>query len=68
MEDPTTAHYMISNKISQVLIFNLLLFDRIHNAMHLEKRSRNSRQKNRATHYKYGSIGYILSLYVSNPS
>ncbi len=37
MEDPNTAHYKISNRGSQVLIFYLLVFDRIHDAMHLNK-------------------------------
>ncbi len=36
-EDPNTAHYKISNRGSQVLIFYLLVFDRIHDAMHLNK-------------------------------
>ncbi len=32
VEDPNTAHYKISNRGSQVLIFYLLVFDRIHDA------------------------------------
>ncbi len=32
VEDPTTAHYKISNIESQVLILYLLVFDRIHDA------------------------------------
>ncbi len=39
MEDPTMAHYRISNRGSQVKIFYLLVFDRIHDAMHLNKQS-----------------------------
>ncbi len=36
------AHYKISNRGSQVLIFYLLVFDRIHDAMHLNKMFRTS--------------------------
>jgi len=35
MEDPTTSHYTISSRSRQVLIFYLLIFDRIHDAMYL---------------------------------
>ncbi len=30
--DPNMAHYKISNRISHLLIFYLLVFDRIHDA------------------------------------
>ncbi len=53
MEDPTMAHYKISNRGSQVLIIYLLVFDRIHDAMHLNKMSRTSdRKQNRPTTLK----------------
>ncbi len=39
------AHYKISNRGSQILIFHLLVFDRIHDAMHLNKMSRTSSRK-----------------------
>ncbi len=30
LEDPNMAHYKISNRVSHLLIFYLLVFDRIH--------------------------------------
>ncbi len=45
MEDPHTAQYKISNRGSQILIFYLLVFDRIHDAMHLNKMFRTSGRK-----------------------
>jgi len=45
MEDPTTAHYWISSRSGQVLIFYLLVFDRIHDTMYLNKMSRTSSRK-----------------------
>ncbi len=33
LEDPNMAHYKISNRVSHFLIFYLLVFDRIHDAM-----------------------------------
>ncbi len=50
MEDPTTAHYKISNRGSQVLMFYLLVFDRIHDAMHLNKMFRTSGRKTGPQH------------------
>ncbi len=50
MEDPTTAHYKISNRGSQVLIFYLLVFERIHDAMHLNKMFRTSGRKTGPQH------------------
>ncbi len=41
LEDPNMAHYKISNRVSHLLIF-LLVFDRIHDAMCLNKMSRTS--------------------------
>ncbi len=43
--DAIMAHYTISNRGSQVFIFYLLVFDRIHDAMHLNKMSRTSGRK-----------------------
>ncbi len=37
---PNMAHYKISNRVSHFLIFYLLVFDRIHDAMYLNKMSR----------------------------
>ncbi len=37
LEDPNVAHYKISNRVSHLLIFYLLVFDRIHDAMCLNK-------------------------------
>ncbi len=42
LEDPIMAHYKISNRDSHLLIFYLLIFDRIHDAMCLNKMSRTS--------------------------
>ncbi len=36
-EDPDMAHYKISNRVSHLLIFYLLVFDRIHDTMCLNK-------------------------------
>jgi len=46
LEDPTTAHCKISSRGCQVLIFfYLLVFERIHDAMSLNKMSRTSSRK-----------------------
>ncbi len=37
LEDPNIAYYKISNRVSHLLIFDLLVFDRIHDAMCLNK-------------------------------
>ncbi len=37
LEDPNMAHYKISNRVSHLLIFYLLVFDRIHDAMCLNQ-------------------------------
>ncbi len=42
LEYPNMAHYKISNRVSHLLIFYLLVFDRIHDAMYLNKMSRTS--------------------------
>ncbi len=56
LEDPNTAHYKISNRVSHLLIFYLLVFDRIHNAMCLNKMSRTSSRNIGPQHQKYSSI------------
>ncbi len=40
LEDPNMAHYKIFNRVSHLLIFYLLVFDRINDAMRLNKMSR----------------------------
>ncbi len=50
LEDPNMAHYKISNRVSRLLIFYLLVFDRIHDAMCLNKMFRTySRNKGAKT-------------------
>ncbi len=56
LEDPNTAHYKISNRVSHLLIFYLLVFDRIHDAMCLNKMSRTSSRNIGPQHQKYSSI------------
>ncbi len=43
LEDQNMAHYKISNRVSHLFIFYLLVFDRIHDAMCINKISRTSR-------------------------
>ncbi len=71
LEDPNMAHYKISNRVSHLLIFYLLVFDRIHDVMCLNKMSRTSSRNIGPQHQKYSSIvhmGYFLSLWSPNPS
>ncbi len=56
LEDPNMAHYKISYRVSHLLIFYLLVFDRIHDAMHLNKMSRTSSRNIGPQHHKYSSI------------
>ncbi len=56
LEDPNMAHYKISNRISNLLIFFLLVFDRIHDAMYLNKMSRTSSRNTGPQHQKYSSV------------
>ncbi len=56
LEDPNMAHYKIYNRVSHLLIFYLLVFDRIHDAMHLNKISRTSSRNIGPRHQKYSSI------------
>ncbi len=73
LEDPNMAHYKISNKVSHLLIFYLLIFDRIHDAMCLNKMSRTSsrnigpQHKNTAVYFIV-HMGYFLSLCAPTPS
>ncbi len=46
----------ISNRIGHFLIFYLLVFDRIHDAMYLKKMSRTSSRNIGTQHQKYSSI------------
>ncbi len=52
LEDPNTAHY----KISHSHFFHLLVFDRIHDAMCLNKMSRTSSRNIGPQHQKYSSL------------
>ncbi len=55
LKDPNTAHYKISNRVSHLLIFYLLVFDRIHDAMS-KPMSRTSSRNIGPQHKKYSSI------------
>ncbi len=73
LEDPNMAHYKISNRVSHLLIFYLLVFDRIHDAMCLNKMSRTSSRNIGPQHqntavYFIVHMGYFLSLCSPNPS
>ncbi len=50
------AHYKISNKVNHLLIFFLLVFYIIHDAMCLNKMSRTSSRNIGLQHQKYSSI------------
>ncbi len=56
LEDPNMAHYKISSRVSHLLIFYLLVFVRIHDAMCLNKMFRTSSRKIGPQHKKYSSI------------
>ncbi len=56
LEHPNTAHYKISNRVSHLLIFYLLVFDIIHDAMYLNKMSRTSSRNIGPQHQKYSSM------------
>ncbi len=62
------AHYKISNRGGQVFIFSLLVFDRIHDAMPLNKMFRTSGNIKDPAVYLTVDMGYILSLFVLNSS
>ncbi len=44
------AHYKIPNRGSQILIFYLLVFDRIHDAMHVSKQDVQDLQQKKQAH------------------
>ncbi len=56
LEDPNMAHYKISNRVSHLLIFYLLVFDRIHDAMCLNKIFMTSSRNIGPQHQKYSGI------------
>ncbi len=67
LEDPNMAHYKISNRVSHLLIFYMLVFDRIHDAVCLNKMFRTSSRKIGPQHKKQQYIslytwGTFLSL------
>ncbi len=71
-QDPNTANYKISNRVSHFLILYLLVFDRIHDAMCLNKKSRNSSRNIGPQQQKYSSVfncthGVLLSRCSPNP-
>ncbi len=55
LEDPAMAHYKISS-MDRLFFIYLLVFDRIHNAMCLNKLSRTSSRNIGPQHQKYSSI------------
>jgi len=66
MEDPTTTHYKISSTGRQVLMFfYLLVFDRIHDTMYLDKKIQDLQQRNPTAYLTIG-MGYFLSLLTPN--
>ncbi len=56
LEDENMAHYKISNRVSHFLIFYLLVYDRISDAMCPNKMSRTSSRNIGQQHKKYSSI------------
>ncbi len=56
LENPNMAHYKISNRVSHLVIFYLLVFDRVHDAMYLNKMSRTSSRNIDPQHQTYSSI------------
>ncbi len=56
LEDPNMAHYKIFHRVSHLLIMYLLVFDRIHGAMQLNKMSRTSSRNIGPQHQKCSSI------------
>ncbi len=60
LQDPNMAHYKISNRVSYLLIFYLLVFDRIYNVMCLNKMSRTSSRNIGPQHKK---IQQYIELY-----
>ncbi len=60
LEDPNMAHYKISNRVIHLLMFYLLVLDRIHDATCLNKMSRTS-SRNKGPQHK--TIQQYISLY-----
>ncbi len=60
LEDPNMGYYKISNGVSHLLIFYLLAFDRIHDAMCLNKISRTFSRNIGPRHQKCSSIFHGL--------
>ncbi len=56
LEDPNMTHYKISNRVSHLLILYLLVFDRISDAMYLNKMSWTYSKNIGPQHQKYSSI------------
>ncbi len=56
LEDQNIAHCKISNRVSHLLSFYLLVFDRIHKAMCLNKMFRTSSRNIGPQHKKYSSL------------
>ncbi len=56
LEDPNMAHYKISNRVSHLLIFYLLVFDSIHDVMYLNKMSRTSSRNIGPQHQKCSNV------------
>ncbi len=63
LEDPNMAHYNISNRVSHLLIFYLLIFDIIHDAMCLNKISRTSSRNIGPQHQtKHTAVYFIVHM------
>ncbi len=56
LDDPNMAHYKISNRVSDLSVFDMLVFDRIHDVMCLNKMSRICSRNIGPQHQKYSSI------------
>ncbi len=72
LEDPNMAHYNIYYRVSHLLILYLLVFDRIHDAMCLNKMSRTSSRNIGPQHKKYSSKfqcthGVLFTLVFTKP-
>ncbi len=61
LEDPNMVHYKISNRVSHLLIFYLLVFDRIHDAMCLNKMSRTS-SRNIGPQHQNTAVYFIVHM------
>ncbi len=67
LEDPNMAHYKIFHRVSHLLIMYLLVFDRINDAMCLNKMSRTSSRNIGPQHQKYSSIFNSTDVYFLPP-